>query len=542
MSWIKDKLSGKGSNGAPDQANFMVGSDRWLGNTSGQPSPVPPAGSFKNPEAANLAVQNAQSGQQNPYLYTEPLTPDSLNRAVESTSISTPGENKSVYPEIYGGPRSSGQEAEAVNASSSESSKSLYPEVFNPPGSDGEEVEVLTGEQVLVTVPGAIVHLIDQEESVHLASGEFQLIRYVQEKTKVVVIAKVGDELKWPLVQDMPTVKVDPTHYYFSLRVPKGLDSQPGEPVQSDGNQTQTLNYGVTFSPPSSEQETAMLQEVEMFLQRYSTFSAPTVVEKDAAQDVKDIDEAKLPPAEDPSFPGKVVAATTLSNDGQMVTEETSAAFWTTMAPNVDDYNSKAAKGIATGAGHVIRGILWLSETTVQQLDSGHEYMRSKFKPKKDPSKISPTTIANMRRVRKLTGMTDRVAKGVLGGIVYTTGLFSSAVINSPPGRAFFKLLPGEVALVSLDAFSRVFDAVEKGGKDVMSRSSEVTQDFVNYRYGHSAKDVTKESFSTVENVISTAWTLTKIRKALNPKRSKTSGKRGVLKAVAREVNANRNK
>lgn len=49
--------------------------------------------------------------------------------------------------------------------------------------------------------------------------------------------------------------------------------------------------------------------------------------------------------------------------------------------------------------------------------------------------------------------MTDKVAGGVLGGIVYTTGLFSSAIVNSPGGKVFFKLLPGEVALVSLDAF-----------------------------------------------------------------------------------------
>jgi spartin len=51
--------------------------------------------------------------------------------------------------------------------------------------------------------------------------------------------------------------------------------------------------------------------------------------------------------------------------------------------------------------------------------------------------------------------MTDKVAAGVLGGIVYTTGLLSRAVVNSPVGKAFFKLLPGEVVLVSLDAFSK---------------------------------------------------------------------------------------
>ncbi|KAL2611730.1 hypothetical protein R1flu_023422 [Riccia fluitans] len=36
--------------------------------------------------------------------------------------------------------------------------------------------------------------------------------------------------------------------------------------------------------------------------------------------------------------------------------------------------------------------------------------------------------------------------------------------------------------LASLDAFGSVYDAIEKGGKDVLSRSSEVTQDFVKYR------------------------------------------------------------
>lgn len=56
--------------------------------------------------------------------------------------------------------------------------------------------------------------------------------------------------------------------------------------------------------------------------------------------------------------------------------------------------------------------------------------------------------------------MTDRVVGGVLGGIVYTTGLFSSAVVNSTGGKVFFKLLPGEVALVSLDAFGMFTDTL----------------------------------------------------------------------------------
>jgi spartin len=48
---------------------------------------------------------------------------------------------------------------------------------------------------------------------------------------------------------------------------------------------------------------------------------------------------------------------------------------------------------------------------------------------------------------------TENVAKGVLYGIVKTAGFFSGAVITSSVGKKFFRLMPGEVALVSLDAF-----------------------------------------------------------------------------------------
>lgn len=48
---------------------------------------------------------------------------------------------------------------------------------------------------------------------------------------------------------------------------------------------------------------------------------------------------------------------------------------------------------------------------------------------------------------------TENVAKGVLYGIVKTVGFFSGAVITSSVGKKFFRLMPGEVALVSLDAF-----------------------------------------------------------------------------------------
>lgn len=50
---------------------------------------------------------------------------------------------------------------------------------------------------------------------------------------------------------------------------------------------------------------------------------------------------------------------------------------------------------------------------------------------------------------------TENVAKGVLSGIVMTAGFFSGAIIKSSVGKKVFKLMPGEVALVSLDAFGK---------------------------------------------------------------------------------------
>jgi spartin len=77
---------------------------------------------------------------------------------------------------------------------------------------------------------------------------------------------------------------------------------------------------------------------------------------------------------------------------------------------------------------------------------------------------------------------TENVAKGVLYGIVKTAGFFSAAVITSSVGKKFFRLMPGEVALVSLDAFAKLFDALEKATTDVLQSTSVMTQNVVAHR------------------------------------------------------------
>lgn len=50
--------------------------------------------------------------------------------------------------------------------------------------------------------------------------------------------------------------------------------------------------------------------------------------------------------------------------------------------------------------------------------------------------------------------MTEKVATGVLSGVVKVSGFFTSSVANSSVGKKFLGLLPGEMVLATLDGFS----------------------------------------------------------------------------------------
>jgi spartin len=220
------------------------------------------------------------------------------------------------------------------------------------------------------------------------------------------------------------------------------------------------------------------------------------------------------------------------------ISEQNQAEFWTTMAPNVDDYGSSVAKGIATGSGQIIKGIFWVRDSTVAQLDNGSIYMQSKLKANDKEHKVSPRVLRNLHRVRRMSRATDNVAKALLTGVLVTTGFFEGAIIKSKAGKKIFKLMPGEVALVSLDAFGKLFDAVDKTGRDVLQSTSLMTQNVVSHRFGEPAARVAEETLATTGHVVSTAWTVIRLRKAFNPKDgaggAATVTKTGMLKNVAR--------
>lgn len=83
------------------------------------------------------------------------------------------------------------------------------------------------------------------------------------------------------------------------------------------------------------------------------------------------------------------------------ITEANQAEFWTTMAPNVNDYRNSVAKAIVSGTGQIIKGIFWIRDSTVTKLESGSIYMTS-GKATDQPSNIRPEMLRNLQRLVKL--------------------------------------------------------------------------------------------------------------------------------------------
>lgn len=109
---------------------------------------------------------------------------------------------------------------------------------FVEPGA-GANQEVEASEEVLVRVPDAMVHLIDDQQSPLLAKGDFSVVRVDQQGNGIVVFVRVGEQLRWPLTKDEPAVKLDRTHYFFTIRVPRPvdeMDSETARQVSSDNN------------------------------------------------------------------------------------------------------------------------------------------------------------------------------------------------------------------------------------------------------------------------------------------------------------------
>ncbi|CAN7016115.1 unnamed protein product [Brassica rapa subsp. trilocularis] len=386
-----------------------------------------------------------------------------------------------------------------ISSSSSSSTNNLYPSLdvddlvnnIFPDQTTTASAPPVSTEEVILTIPGAILHLIDKSYSVELAVGELQILRLVQGDITVAVFARVADEIQWPLTKDAPAVKVDESHYFFSLRPV----NESGSDHPTDNNDI--LNYGLTIASKGQE---PLLEKLDEILADYSSFTEEKV---ETAMDLTAAKETS--PSE-------------LTGKRKKMVEKQCTAYWTTLAPNVEDYSGVAAKMIAAGSGQLIKGILWCGDVTMDRLVWGNDFMKRKLTKAEKEREVSPATLRRLKRVRKMTKMTEKVAKGVLSGAVKVSGFFTSSVVNSAAGKKLFGLLPGEMVLATLDGFNKVCDAVEVAGKNVMKTTSTVTTEIVDHKYGAKTAEATNAGLGAAGHALGTAWTVFKLRQVLNPK------------------------
>ncbi|XXG50897.1 hypothetical protein AAC387_Pa02g4793 [Persea americana] len=88
-------------------------------------------------------------------------------------------------------------------------------------------------EDILITIPGALAHLIDRQRSIKIGAGYFSTARLHQGNNTVAVLACVGgcDHVQWPLTEDVVGIKLDDSHYFL------------GDPKKSK------RNHGMGFLP-----------------------------------------------------------------------------------------------------------------------------------------------------------------------------------------------------------------------------------------------------------------------------------------------------
>ncbi|XP_073153765.1 protein EARLY-RESPONSIVE TO DEHYDRATION 7, chloroplastic-like [Henckelia pumila] len=390
--------------------------------------------------------------------------------------------------------------------------ENLFPDANDPqtyPYQPSASAPPETIEETLISFPAAILHLIDSQYSVELATGDLRILRLRQGSNTVAAFAAVSDDIQWPLTKDLAAVKLDSSHYFFTFKPPRQAedsDSSDDEEKKSLNKSNnpgcEMLSYGLTVV---SKGQKGLLKELDVILETYCTFSVHKVDEKGV------LAEGGLAAGD--------VSVKDLKTDGKKkeAVEGQCAAYWTTLAPNVEEYSGTAARLIAAGSGQLIKGVLWCGDVTVDRLKKGNEIMIKRMAPG-GKAEIDPNTLKRIKRVKRVTKMTEKVASGVLSGAVKVTGFFTGSVANSKIGKKFFGLLPGEIILASLDGFSKICDAVEVAGKNVMSTSSTVTTGLVTHRYGEEAGKATSEGLDAAGHAIGTAWTVFKIRKAFNPK------------------------
>ncbi|CAD6230072.1 unnamed protein product [Miscanthus lutarioriparius] len=348
-------------------------------------------------------------------------------------------------------------------------------------------------EETLLRVPGASVHLMAGSDGpVELARGDLAVVRLTKDDVAVATAVRVGKDLGWPLARDEPVVKLDRLHYLFTL-------------PDKDGT---FLNYGVSFNAAAADADASALVSLDGLLRSSACFSAPSYAVVPSKSSRKPPPQQQQPVASD--------------------------GYWNEFAPRMEGYNGVLAKAIAAGTGQLVKGIFMCSEAYASQVQRGADLFRpqaagsarSRFGDAGGADRSSQASTKrgavnkSLKRVRKLSEMTEKMSQSLLDTVISVTGSMAAPLIRSKQGRAFLATVPGEVILASLDAINKVMDAVEAAEKKSLAATSNVVAGAVSRRYGESAGEATQDAFATAGHAVGTAWNLFKIRKAVTPSSS----------------------
>ena len=225
-----------------------------------------------------------------------------------------------------------------------------------------------TTEELLIKIPSTIIHLIDNQQSIELAYGDLELILLRQNDENIAVLARIKDQLQWPLTKDESVLKLDNSHYFF--------------PLSSNDD---VLNYGLTIPSKGQDQ---LLKKFDSVLEKYSEFKEERVeVEIEGEAREWWVVAREMGPEEMKRDEGK-----------REKMEESAAAYWTTLAPNVEEYSGSIARMIAEGSGMVVRGILWCGDVTVERLKWGNEFLRSKLGNRESDAQVSLQCLRRIQR------------------------------------------------------------------------------------------------------------------------------------------------
>ncbi|XP_051152511.1 senescence/dehydration-associated protein At4g35985, chloroplastic-like [Andrographis paniculata] len=334
--------------------------------------------------------------------------------------------------------------------------------------------------EVLATIRGCKVHLMDEGEALELAAGDLEVLRISDGGVPLATVVKVGDELQWPLTKDEPVVKLDSRNYLFSLPVKEEMP----------------LSYGVSFSGTGSGE----LKALDSFLEENSVFTRP--------------------------------APSSERRKGEI--------DWKTFAPAVEDYNGVLAKAIAGGTGQIVRGIFTCTNAYANQVHKGGEAIliraanekntQSDNNNRRDIKRSTSSINKTLRRVRKVSKMTEKMSKAMVDVIGVASGSVIGPAVRSQAGKKILSMVPGEVLLASLDGINKILDAAEAAERQAMAATSGALSRIVTDRYGESAGEATEDALAAAGHVAGTAWNVVKIRRAINPATSAS----GVLKNAAK--------